>query len=592
MREVYRTLATISPPRDRGALLVVLEAAARAGVIPRDLGNWLKAIVELPDLRLRNAMVPRVDVVAIPEESSVTDAARLMAEHGRRRLPVFRGTIDQPTGILHALDVAHALATNPAGQANPPPTAGRLARPALSLSDALPLLDAIRAMQAQAAHLVLVMDEHGGLAGLATLEDLLEQLLGPIPDEYGDEGRDAIRVIGDGVAIVGAAAGLHEIERALDVRIPDGPFVSIGGFVYDRLGRVPQPGDIVELPGIRIDVLSVDGVRLRDLRVRAGIGLSANVSLPDSAYGAPTSLNRRLELRLGREVVCGTDVVGSLERLVVESASGRVSHIVVRRGGRVLVVPLELVEREDDGVLHLRPTACDLDRFPTDELDALSRSTEVVCTDGAAGRVRCVLVDRLSGAVTHVVVRVSVGLLAPRELVVPLSWARSFTPERIELAASRDELVGLPEFRPDDDIAIEMLRRLDESPVFQGINRYTARVDVDGGVVRLSGRVRSAELRQAAEDVAVGVRGVLSVDNQLVADDVLAASVVQALQANGAHVDELEVSVLLGQVKLRGRVATAQDRRAAAEVARAVPGVESVVNELWLQASRMHTGST
>ena len=161
MREVYRTLATISPPRDRGALLVVLQAAARAGVVPRDLGNWLKAIVELPDLRLRNAMVPRVDVVAVPEESSVTDAARLMAEHGRRRLPVFRGTIDQPTGILHALDVAHSLATNPAGQGNPPPTAGQLARPALSLSDALPLLEAIRAMQAQAAHLVLVMDEHG-----------------------------------------------------------------------------------------------------------------------------------------------------------------------------------------------------------------------------------------------------------------------------------------------------------------------------------------------------------------------------------------------------------------------------------------------
>jgi CBS domain containing-hemolysin-like protein len=213
MTGLYRTLATVSPPRDRADLLVVLQAGIRAGAVPRELGAWLTATLELPDLRLRNAMVPRVDVVAVPDETSIGDAALLMADHGRRRLPVFRGTIDQPIGVLHALDVAHALAAQPAGQ--PPPRAGQ-----------------------------------------------------------------------------GAAAGLHEIERLLDVRFPTNSVVSIGGLVYDRLGRVPQPGDVVELPGMRIEVLSVDGVRLRELRIRAGVGLSTSASE-----------ERRLGLRIGGEVV-------------------------------------------------------------------------------------------------------------------------------------------------------------------------------------------------------------------------------------------------------------------------------------------------
>src|SRR5581483_5778902 len=136
---------------------------------------------------------------------------------GRRRLPVYRSTLDQVVGILHALDVARALADRAPGAALP--IAGALARAPLFLPAIMPLPEALEAMRRQAEYVALVVDERGGLAGLATLEDLLEQLVGPLPDEYGDEGRDAIRVLGPGEAIVGAAAGLHEVERALGVRL-------------------------------------------------------------------------------------------------------------------------------------------------------------------------------------------------------------------------------------------------------------------------------------------------------------------------------------------------------------------------------------
>jgi putative hemolysin len=486
-----------------------------------------------------------------------------MGEHGRKRLPVYHRTIDEPVGVLHAVDVAYALAR---GASNA--KAGELARPAPLVPEMLSLLDAIYVMRGEAAHVVLAIDERGGFAGLATLEDVLEQLLGPIPDEYADEGRDAIRVIDDGVAVVGAAAGLHEIERILHVRFPEGDFASIGGLVYDRLRRIPRPGDRIELPGIRIEVLSVDGVRLRELRV---------------SNKAASREEPRFELRIGREVMCGADLVGRLERVVLNPHTGRVSHIVVHRKDRPAMVPLSYVEREDDGVIYLQPSGCDLERFPTYDMPQVSDRTEVVGLDGPIGRVRHVFTNKTSGAMTHVVVRMSSGWLPPREVVVPIALARTITPERIELAVNRAELLELPEFRSDDEIGVDVLRCLNEDPRFQGIDKYTLQVSVDGGVVRLSGRVRTTELKLAAEELAAQTRGVLAVDNKLIADDELAARIERELRANGVHVDGIDVSVLLGQVRLRGQAATPAERDVADRIARTVAGVESVKNDLAVQ---------
>jgi Mg2+/Co2+ transporter CorC/osmotically-inducible protein OsmY len=557
---LYRVVAELFPPRDRASLLLVLHAAIRAGVVSRDLGEYLKAALDLPELRLRNAMVPRVDVIAVPDDCPTADVAKRMAEHGRKRLPVYHGTIDAPLGLVHAVDVANALAN---GESNR--KAGDLVRPAPMVPDMLPLLDAIYVMRSEAAHVVLVVDERGGFAGLATLEDVLEQLLGPIPDEYADEGRDAIRVIDNGVAVVGAAAGLHEIERMLHVRFPRGEFASIGGLVYDRLRRVPRAGDSIELPGVRIEVLSMDGVRLRELRV-----INKAVSREEP----------RFELRIGREVMCGADLLGRLERVVLNPLSGRVSHIVVRHNDRPAVVPLSYVEREDDGVIYLQPSGCDVERFPTYEMAQISDRTEVVGLDGPIGRVRNLLTNKTSGVVTHIVVRMSSGLLPPREVVVPIALARTITPERIELAATRAELLELPEFRPDEEIGVDVLRRLHEDPRFQGIDQYTIQVEVDGGVVRLLGRVRTTELKRAAEELAAQTRGVLAVENKLIADNELAARIEQELRASGVHTDDIEVAVLLGQVRLRGQAATPAERDIADRIARAVAGVESVKNDL------------
>jgi Mg2+/Co2+ transporter CorC/osmotically-inducible protein OsmY len=567
---LYRTLGLLFPPRDSREVAALVHAAIRAGALPRQVSECLKAALQLPQLRLRDVMVPRVDVVAIPESYSAIDAARQMIESGRKRLPVYHDTIDHPIGVLHALDVAWALANTPPG--TEPPPAGQLARPAQSFPETVSLLDAIEAMRSQALHFVLITDERGGFAGLATLEDLLEQMFGPIPDEYGDQGRDAIRVVDNGVAIVSAAAGLHEIERVLDVRFPRGRFSSISGLVYDRLKRVPRRGEVVDLPGVRIEVLSVDGARLRELRIRTA-----------PAIGPGTEL---LDVGIGKEVVCGTETVGRVDHLIGEPTSGRVRELVVRLKDRSVALPLDMVERTDEGVVYLKAEACSFDRFPAYAQPEVSLGTTVVSLDGTVGPVRQVVIDKTSAAATHVVVRMSNGLLVPRDIVVPLSWARSVTPDRIELAASRDELLELPEFRPDDEIAADIARRLGEDPRFGGIDRYTLAVDVRGGVVRLTGRVRTSELKEAAHELVARVPGVVAVDNQAIADDEISVGLEHALRGAGVHIEELDVATLLGQVKLRGRAASPEDSRAAERLARSFPGVQLVVNDLAVEQAQ------
>jgi osmotically-inducible protein OsmY len=356
---------------------------------------------------------------------------------------------------------------------------------------------------------------------------------------------------------------------------------------------------------------------------------------PGTELRPPHAEDARLELKVGSDVRCGNTSVGELERLVTDPTTAAVTHLVILHDGRAVLVPVDQVERDEDEIIYLAPAACDLDRLPAYEgpervqaasdspglgkrlttvnvddaagrrprrgwlvraLEGmtadragqpaveLSRRTEVVCTDGPAGQVHQVLLDRDSGVATHVVMRR--GLRLPRDVVVPLSWARSITPERIELAVGCDELDLLPEYRPDEEIADNVLQRLHDTPQFQGVDLDSVHIEVNGGVVWLGGHVRSRDLRELAGEVATRVPGVLRVENALIADDELAAEVERALLADERlHAVDLQVDVLLGVVELRGSVATPDERDEAARVASRVPGVEAVTNTLEVRSS-------
>src|SRR5439155_9712065 len=140
---------------------------------------YLQALLTLPDLQVRDVMVPRVDVVLISASSSASQTARELAQCGYTRAPVYRGRIDDVIGVVHALDVMRELSRR--SEPGPgPPKAGDMARPAVSLPETTSVLDAIQAMRSEAAHIALVVDSHGGFAGLVTIEDLFEQVAGPV----------------------------------------------------------------------------------------------------------------------------------------------------------------------------------------------------------------------------------------------------------------------------------------------------------------------------------------------------------------------------------------------------------------------------
>jgi Mg2+/Co2+ transporter CorC len=552
MKDLYRGLAALSPPPDRGSLRLLVRAAAQRGAVPRELARWLAATLELPDLTVRDAMVPRVDVIAVPETAELAEAARQMAQHGCKRLPVYRGTIDNPIGVVHAVDVAGALVES--GKRKK--TVRELARKTPEVIEKLSLVEAIGIMRSQGAHILLVVDTLGGFAGLLTLEDVASHILGPLPAEYGGHDRHSINVLNQYEAIVGGATPLHEIELALNTPLPRDGYASIGGLVYARLKREPRVGDVVELPGMRIEVLSVDGPRLREVRIRTG-----------PALGTATQL---VDIGIDKEVLCDRDVVGRVERLIA-SPDGHVTDFVMRYDDRQVAVPLSAVERTDQGVVYLRSGQCDVDRFPRYEMPVLTDRTSVVASDGPVGFVRQVVVDGTTGLATHVVVRLTKGLLVQRDVVVPLTLARVVSASRIELSARIDDLLALPEYRDDDEIQASLLKELVADPRLAGLDQHLVKVEVKAGVVRLTGRVRTSSAKQAAGEIAERTRGVLAVENDLVADNEIAANVKRALRSAGIHAEV--VSVLLGRVKLRG--VTPPSPEVVRVVAR-LPGVESV----------------
>jgi Mg2+/Co2+ transporter CorC/osmotically-inducible protein OsmY/sporulation protein YlmC with PRC-barrel domain len=479
---LYRPLLSRYPPADRELFTEVIHAAISGGAISSQEGVWMNAIMELGRLQMRTAIVPRVDVVAVPEDCHIDQAARLMSEHGRRRLPVYRASIDQPVGVLHSLDVARSLATPNDGE--PRPTSGDLARAATSLPESLPLLDGFEAMRRDGTHLALIADDHGGLAGLVTIEDILEQIVGPIPDEYGDDARHSVRLTGAGEAIVGAAARLHELELLFNLELPDEKFASVGGLVYEALGRIPRPGDVVDAAGLQMEVLSMDGVRLGEVRVRVARpdgsaaaphanGEAPFVSDPPDATregsdAAATSTARTLELPIGAEVRCGDRIVGQLERLVVDPSSGNIVQLVLGREDGSFLMPIDAVADERDDFVYLRPAYCDLEKLerydPSEYVAAgkegigrgrqsgdvvyrlngrsaairgrqvaargmvalpgdrggveVTEQTEVRALDGPAGYVDHVLLDPASGSVTDIVVRRGSLPLFPERAVI------------------------------------------------------------------------------------------------------------------------------------------------------------------------------
>src|SRR5680860_654868 len=254
------------PSVSEAEILAMLETAEDEGVVGAADADLVEEALEFGDIQVRSVMIPRVDVTGVDLDTSIGDAMKLFFKTGFSRLPVYRETPDDILGILHIKDVFRLLWDNPNAASL---RAAELVRPALVVPETRPIDDLLHDLRTQRTHMAIVADEYGGMAGVVTLEDLLEELVGEIADEF-DPGYEPLRQIDAQVFEVDGRLSLLDLLDRLDIDknvLSDVEAESVGGLISDVLERIPEVGDEVEVGLMRFQVESMDGYRVALARV-------------------------------------------------------------------------------------------------------------------------------------------------------------------------------------------------------------------------------------------------------------------------------------------------------------------------------------
>ncbi|MEC7383225.1 MAG: hemolysin family protein [Actinomycetota bacterium] len=241
--------------------LGIVEAAAQDEVIEHEERELIESIIEFGDTVAREVMVPRPDMVMVANTATITDALNLGIAHGFSRLPVSGSDEDDIVGLAFTKDLMRAERE---GRGELPVL--DLARDVTFIPENKPVARLMREMQDSKFHIAIVADEYGDIAGLVTLEDCLEELVGEIVDEYDAEEHDIER-FDDGTLLVDGGLNIGDVADELGIDIPNEDFDSVGGFVFSALERVPEPGDAIDFEGFAFLVESVEGRRVRRVRI-------------------------------------------------------------------------------------------------------------------------------------------------------------------------------------------------------------------------------------------------------------------------------------------------------------------------------------
>ena len=241
--------------------LGIVEAAAQDEVIEHEERELIESIIEFGDTVAREVMVPRPDMVMVANTATITDALNLGIAHGFSRLPVSGSDEDDIVGLAFTKDLMRAERE---GRGDLPVL--DLARDVTFIPENKPVARLMREMQDSKFHIAIVADEYGDIAGLVTLEDCLEELVGEIVDEYDAEEHDIER-FDDGTLLVDGGLNIGDVADELGIDIPNEDFDSVGGFVFSALERVPEPGDAIDFEGFAFVVESVEGRRVRRVRI-------------------------------------------------------------------------------------------------------------------------------------------------------------------------------------------------------------------------------------------------------------------------------------------------------------------------------------
>ena len=256
---------TRTPELSAAEIRLIVEQGSQQGVLEAEEEQMISAVMSLSDSKLHEVMVPRIDIVAIDQEATFDEAVEVVLKEGHSRTPLYRESVDHIVGILYAKDLLRLIA---AGGTRP--RLRDIMRPALFVPESQSVDDLLHELQRRKVHMAVVLDEYGGTAGLVTIEDLLEEIVGEIQDEFDEE--EPMKVeIGPGEVILDGRADIDELTDLVEPPLEledDEEYDTLGGFVYHRIGRVPVVGDAVVIEPFVITVIKVSGRRVGKVRVR------------------------------------------------------------------------------------------------------------------------------------------------------------------------------------------------------------------------------------------------------------------------------------------------------------------------------------
>jgi putative hemolysin len=241
-------------------LRLIVERGGEQGILEAEEEQMINAVIELGSRRVHEVMVPRIAIAAIPSSATFEEAIETIIEHGHSRIPVYEESVDEILGILYAKDLLPIL-RDPSG---PRPDLRALLRTPVYIPESMTVDDLLHEFQRRKVHIAIVLDEYGGTAGLVTIEDLLEEIVGEIQDEYDTEEPMVVRLSEDEARVDGRAS-VDELSELFDTQLDledEDEYDTVGGLIYHRIGGVPAPGDQVSVDGLLLTVETTDGRRV------------------------------------------------------------------------------------------------------------------------------------------------------------------------------------------------------------------------------------------------------------------------------------------------------------------------------------------
>ena len=243
----------------------LVDAGEEEGVLLEEEKEMIQNIFEIDDISVDEVMVPRIDIIAVPRETTVKELIDSSIGIGLSRIPVYKESIDNIIGILYVKDLIPV--TFDESKEKSKVTVEEIMRKAHYVPETKKANDLLRELRENKVHMAIVLDEYGGTEGLVTIEDILEEIVGEIFDEY-DKEVNLIRSIGPDTYIVQGDISIEEINETVDSNLPEDDFDSIGGFIFGTIGRIPEVGDIVEYKNLEFKVLGIENRRVLEVEIK------------------------------------------------------------------------------------------------------------------------------------------------------------------------------------------------------------------------------------------------------------------------------------------------------------------------------------